>query len=103
MSACLTAKLGGMAATGGLFVATGEATGLFSAIESYGVVGVLGIVALALWAKSERQERESEKRRDAREERTREEQKKLIETLSAITNALTNLREHCAAVHRGEK
>lgn len=102
MSACLTAKLGGMAAMGGLFVATGEATGLFSAIESYGVVGVLGIVALALWAKSERQEREAEKRRAEREAREREDQKRLVEALSAMTNAINNLRDHCAAVHRRE-
>ena len=100
MSACLSAKLGGMAATGGLVLATSEATGLFTAIESYGVVGILGIVALALWTKSDRQEREAEKRRDERDARGREDQKRLVETLSAITNALNNLKDHCAAVHR---
>ena len=100
MSACLSAKLGSMVATSGLVVATGEATGLFTAIESYGVIGVLGIVSLALWAKSERQEREAEKRRAEREAREREDQKRLVEALSAMTYAINNLRDHCAAMHR---
>ncbi len=103
MSSCMMAKFGSGIALGGAAIASVDPATATGFVNQHGVVGVLIVIALVLWAKSERQERESEKRRDARDERTREEQKRLIETLSAITNAINNLREHCAAVHRNEK
>lgn len=103
MSACVSAKAGGMFASSGAVLAVQDATGAMSYVETYGIVGILVIIALVLWAKSERQEKAANEYRESREKREREEQRATIETLMAITNALNNLRDHCAAIHRRDE
>jgi len=99
VSSCITAKIGGLAASGGAVLAVSDASGAMSFVETYGVVGILVVIALVLWAKSERQEKEATKYREDKAKREAEEQRKMVETLSNLTNALTNLRDHCANVN----
>lgn len=99
MSACISAKVGGIVASTGAVLAVSDASGAMSFVETYGVVGILVVIALTLWAKSERQEKEASKYRAEKAEREQAERAKMVETLTNLTNALTNLRDHCAAVN----
>lgn len=100
MSACMMAKFGSGIALSGAAIASVDPASATGFVNQHGVVGVLVVIALVLWAKSERQEKAANEYRESREKREREEQRATIETLMAITNAINNLRDHCAAVHR---
>ena len=99
MSACISAKVGGLVAGSGAVLAVADVSPIMGAVESYGIVGILCIIAVTLWAKSERQEREASKYREERAKREQAEGEKMVETLTNLTNALTNLKDHCAAVN----
>ena len=100
MSACMMSKFGAGIALGGAAIASVDPSTATGFVNQHGVVGVLVVIALVLWVKSERQEKKADEYRERREKRELEAQRATIETLMAITNALNNLRDHCAAMHR---
>ena len=100
MSACMMAKFGSGMAAGGAAIAMADAGTAAGYVEQHGVVGVLVVIALVLWAKSERQERKADELREKRRMEERERDERFNATMNGLTNAVQNLKDHCAAVHR---
>lgn len=107
MSACMIAKFGSGIALSGAAIASVDPATATGYVNQHGVVGVLVIIALVLWAKSERQESKADARLEkadkAREERAKAEKErdeKFTSTMNGLTNALQNLKDHCAAINR---
>ena len=100
MSACMMAKFGSGMAAGGAAIAMADAGTAAGYVEQHGVVGVLVVIALVLWAKSERQERKADELREKRRMEEHERDERFNATMNGLTNAVQNLKDHCAAVHR---
>ena len=103
MSACMMAKFGSGMAAGAAAIAMADAGAAINYVDQYGVVGVLVVIALVLWAKSERQEKKADELREKRRAEERERDERFNRTMGDISNALSNLKDHCASIHRGER
>lgn len=100
MSACMLAKFGSGVAAGGAALAVADAGAAAGYVEQHGIVGVLIVIALVLWAKSERQEKKADELREKRRLEERERDDRFNVTMNGLTNAVNNLRDHCATIHR---
>ena len=103
MSACMMAKFGSGMAAGGAAIAAVDPTTATGFVNQHGVVGSLVIIATVLWAKSERQEKKADELRERRRAEERERDEKFNRTMGDLTNAVQNLKDHCAAVQRVER